>query len=250
MLHEFDAPVRQRKAPQEIVHRIREHILSGHLPRGSKLPTEHDLTTQLNVSRQTLREALRVLEVQGLLEIRAGLGGGAFVAEVDTVTAHMGLVNFLHSKDLTLEHLTDIRRLIEPHFAAEAVHKITPEQLEELEELQLQAKSELAKAKSVRLHDLEMAFHHRLASIAGNPLLLLMEDFIEYLLRHAKATLQPDKNFSNAVVAAHDEIVTALRQRDEVAAVRAVTADIDAVGSSLQKLANGRAPLNWQRIVK
>ena len=55
-----------------------------------------------NVSRQTLREALRVLEVQGLLEIRAGSGGGAFVAEVDLETAQMGLINFFHDKNSTL----------------------------------------------------------------------------------------------------------------------------------------------------
>ena len=76
--------IRSRKAPQEIVYRIRGQILAGLLERGSKLPSEQELMHTFNVSRQTLREALRVLEVQGLLEIRAGSGGGAFVAGAST----------------------------------------------------------------------------------------------------------------------------------------------------------------------
>ena len=63
MLRNLDSPVRKRKVPQEIVYRIREQILSGALARGSKLPSEQELTENLNVSRQTLREALRVLEM-------------------------------------------------------------------------------------------------------------------------------------------------------------------------------------------
>ena len=98
--------IRSRKAPQEIVYRIRGQILAGLLERGSKLPSEQELMHTFNVSRQTLREALRVLEVQGLLEIRAGSGGGAFVAEVDLETAQMGLINFFHDKDLSIQHLT------------------------------------------------------------------------------------------------------------------------------------------------
>ena len=145
MLRNLDSPVRKRKVPQEIVYRIREQILSGALARGSKLPSEQELTENLNVSRQTLREALRVLEMQGLLEIRAGIGGGAFVAEVNEETAHMGLINFLHSKDLTLAHLTEVREIIEPHFAYRAAQCITEEQIAELEELQNRAKKEVAK---------------------------------------------------------------------------------------------------------
>ena len=67
--------IRSRKAPQEIVYRIRGQILAGLLERGSKLPSEQELMHTFNVSRQTLREALRVLEVQGLLEYPCGVRG-------------------------------------------------------------------------------------------------------------------------------------------------------------------------------
>ena len=73
MLRNLDSPVRKRKVPQEIVYRIREQILSGALARGSKLPSEQELTENLNVSRQTLREALRFMEAHpdaGALGVR------------------------------------------------------------------------------------------------------------------------------------------------------------------------------------
>ena len=125
--------IRSRKAPQEIVYRIRGQILAGLLERGSKLPSEQELMHTFNVSRQTLREALRVLEVQGLLEIRAGSGGGAFVAEVDLETAQMGLINFFHDKDLSIQHLTATRTLLEPYLAEQAALNRTDEDLETLE---------------------------------------------------------------------------------------------------------------------
>ncbi len=238
MLRNLDSPVRKRKVPQEIVYRIREQILSGALARGSKLPSEQELTENLNVSRQTLREALRVLEMQGLLEIRAGIGGGAFVAEVNEETAHMGLINFLHSKDLTLAHLTEVREIIEPHFAYRAAQCITEEQIAELEELQNRAKKEIAKKKSSALREIEISFHAKIACIGGNPILILISDFVEYLLRKAKQALQPDEVFSAAVIEAHDHIVAALKAHDPEAAARAMAFDVKAVGNALQKIAD------------
>lgn len=239
MLRNLDSPVRKRKVPQEIVYRIREQILSGALARGSKLPSEQELTENLNVSRQTLREALRVLEMQGLLEIRAGIGGGAFVAEVDEETAHMGLINFLHSKDLTLAHLAEVRELIEPHFAYRAAQCITEDQIAELEGLQDRARKKVSSQKSSALHEIDISFHARIARIGGNPILILIADFVEYLLGKTQQALPPAEAFSATVIEAHDQIIAALKARDPEAAAKAMAFDVNAVGSALQKIADG-----------
>lgn len=238
MLRNLDGPVRKHKVPQEIVYRIREQILSGALARGSKLPSEQELTENLNVSRQTLREALRVLEMQGLLEIRAGIGGGAFVAEVNEETAHMGLINFLHSKDLTLAHLTEVRELIAPHFAYRAAQCITEDQIAELEELQNRAKKEVSQKKPSALREIDGSFHAKIACIGGNPILILISDFVEYLLGKTHQSLPPDEIFSATVIEARDHIVAALKARDPEAAARAMAFAVKTVGNALQKLAD------------
>ena len=248
ILENLGMSARRRKAPQEIVYRIREQILSGYLPHGSKLPPEHELTTTLCVSRQTLREALRVLEAQGLLHIRAGSGGGAFVADVNVETASMGLVNFLHNKQLTLEHLTDVRHLVEPHLAAEAARKATDEQIAELEALQAQARRRLGNNEAALLREIEIAFHGKLAAISENPLLTFVAGFIDHLLLGVKQSLDLDENFSLAVINAHDNIVAALKRRAPQDAAAAISADIDMVMRTLRDLAQGQGHLNWKLI--
>ena len=67
------------KASDVLANGLRERILSGEFPEGTPLPPERELVTQTRMSRTTVREALRILEVQGLVRIKAGRAGGAFV---------------------------------------------------------------------------------------------------------------------------------------------------------------------------
>ena len=73
---------------------------------------------QFGVSKATMREALRVLEAMGLLEIRKGISGGAFVAEVDMRTTVHSIMNFLHLQSVSVKEITMLRLFIEPplHF--------------------------------------------------------------------------------------------------------------------------------------
>jgi DNA-binding transcriptional MocR family regulator len=73
------APMEVPKASDVLADDLRERILEGEFEEGTALPTERDLVTQTRMSRTTVREALRILEVQGLVRIKAGRGGGAFV---------------------------------------------------------------------------------------------------------------------------------------------------------------------------
>src|ERR1700721_1101567 len=77
-------PIRTRRAFEEICERIREQLALGVLKPGDKLPPERDLAQQLGVSRNVLREALRTLEMAGVLRLQKGVKGGAFVREGDT----------------------------------------------------------------------------------------------------------------------------------------------------------------------
>ncbi len=108
--------VKSGKASHKIVQSIRKNIFAGKLKSGDRLPPEQVLLESFSVSRQTLREALRVLEIQGFIELRAGAKGGTFVAEVDMSITKDSLINFLHSKNLSISHLSSTRLLLEPYF--------------------------------------------------------------------------------------------------------------------------------------
>lgn len=246
----WEAIPRRVKVPQAIARRIRGQILSGTLRSGSKLPSEQELISAMGVSRQTLREGLRILESQGLLNIRAGQNGGAFVAEAPQEMACIGLVNFLHNKQLTMEHLIEVRMLIEPYLVAKAAPLISDEEIASLEELQQRGRLEIRNNEFNKVRDVEIAFHNQLAVIAGNPLLSFINAFISHLLKGLKQGLKPDESFSLTVATTHDNILEALKRRDPNAAREAIILDIEIVMKALAKLAENQGLLNWKLIAE
>ena len=230
--------IRSRKAPQEIVYRIRGQILAGLLERGSKLPSEQELMHTFNVSRQTLREALRVLE------IRAGSGGGAFVAEVDLETAQMGLINFFHDKDLSIQHLTATRTLLEPYLAEQAALNRTDEDLETLETIHKNCQDALRDSELKKVYKYEIRFHTAVANAAKNPLLILIENFTSSVLLDTKHLLKPDVNFSVHVLDAHEKLIGAIRNRQPEEAREIMLTHVRTVGIFLEQLAD--TPLKWR----
>src|SRR3989339_1775301 len=99
ILHEdsvFQATKKTVKISDQIIDQIRDAILSGKLKPGERLASEKELVDQFEVSKATMREALRVLEVMGLVQIRKGVSGGIFMAEVDMRTTIHSIINFLH----------------------------------------------------------------------------------------------------------------------------------------------------------
>lgn len=113
---------------------IREAILDGKLKSGDKLPTEKELSNQFGVSIVTLREALRSLEIFGLIQKRKGHGGGIFISDISNESVRTSLEYFLAFKDLIPQHLYEVRKIIEPRTIKLAASKISSEEISKLEE--------------------------------------------------------------------------------------------------------------------
>ena len=111
------APKVTKKAHEVVADEIRQQIVEGALTEGQRLPPEDDLTVQFGVARTTLREALRVLESQGLLEIRRGRGGGPVVTHPDLEPISMALAVVLQLQGTTVGDLDAARQMIEPEIA-------------------------------------------------------------------------------------------------------------------------------------
>jgi len=206
--------VKSNKISENIVEQIRKAIFEGRLKPGDKLPPERELMKNFKVSKATLREAMRSLEVLGFLEIRKGVSGGPFVTEVDMKKARDSFTNFLHFKNLSLRHLTEVRLILESHIAGKAAHTITEEDLNRLKKLIEESEYVLKHNIPIESRKNEIEFHRIIGSITGNPILMFILDFVENLLIDTKEILQPGKDFSREVLNAHKRIYKALLGKD------------------------------------
>ncbi len=227
----FKTATKSEKVSDKIIAQIRDAILSGQLKPGDRLASEKELMGQFEVSKATMREALRVLEVIGLIEIRKGTAGGAFVAEVSMKTTIHSLINFIHFQPVSIREITMLRYLIEPTVAQVAASRITDEDVFNLKRIIGETidpgRSELSK---------EIGFHRYLARMAGNTLLTLIIDFIDNLLKDIKSRLDPGLQFYMEVREAHQIILECLIQKDGVAAGIAMSNDLLQVGKQLCKV--------------
>jgi len=231
----FEA-VRPSKSAQQIINQIRDAILEGKLSPGQKIASDRELTAKFGVSKQTLREALRALEYLGLVEIRQGAAGGAFVSEVDMDITKANLANFLHFKNISIKDLSEVRRLIEPHAARTAAERISAEDLDLLKKINETSQVSVTQGHSAELSRNEIKFHRIIANTTGNPILILILDFVGNLLEDAKKILQPGPEFSRTVVRAHEDILAAVAAGDAEKSARLMLAHVTDVGQELNQL--------------
>jgi GntR family transcriptional repressor for pyruvate dehydrogenase complex len=121
------------KASDVLAGELRERILSGELAEGDSLPAERDLVEQAQMSRATVREALRILEVQNLVRIKAGRGGGAFVQRPTTKTMANSVSMLIRGRRIKLVDLMETREALEPFCAELAARNRTDADLAELD---------------------------------------------------------------------------------------------------------------------
>ena len=237
--------VRFNKVSQQIISQIRGRILEGRLSPGDRLPSEGALMEEFQVSKQTLREALRALEYMGLIEVRKGVQGGPYIVEVDAGITKDVLTNFLYFKNLSVASLSEVRKLIDPYAAGRAARLMGKPDLDRLAEVIRISRDARPDDYSVDLAENDLNFHRIIASSAGNPILELVVDLVESLLGELKGMMKPDSGFSLAVLLAHERIFKAIEAKDEERASAEMYEHVVRVEEELAKLED-RAGL-WRR---
>ena len=242
--------VKSNKISEHIVEQIRKAIFEGNLKPGNKLPSEKELQKEFKVSKATLREAMRSLEVLGFLEIQKGVSGGAFVTEVDMKKARDSFTNFLLFKNLSLSNLSEVRLILEPFVAEKAATSITEEDLKTLERLNKECEYLLKNNIPIESRKNEIEYHRIIGSVSGNPILMFILDFVENLLIDTKEILRPGKEFSKRVLSAHKRIYKALLARDPKKAREEMIKHVQEVEKDLIALQKERniGELNLQHV--
>ena len=220
-------PGRQRrKASSEIIESLRRSIAGGDLQRGERLPPEGELAAHFSVSQPTVREALRVLEAMGLVEVRHG--SGAYV----TGDPHQFMAASLHTvmqmDQVDIDDLVEMRTALAEYSAVRVVRCASDDDLDviEAQERRLEEAAQLADFRHIA--DAAVAFQVSVSAAARNPLLLAIESVLAELL----VRLQVDafsrrstafwRTWSLQFASDRGELTASFRARDPDRAVRAM----------------------------
>ena len=208
-----------------LVQQLLGFVTAGRLRAGDKLPSERELAERFEVSRPTVREALRALSVLGVLEIRHG--GGAFVTALNAAELLGPLNFFLSLSDASVEQLYHARRLIEGEICALAATRVTPEQLDQLSAL-IEAQ-EKVRRDAGRYLQLDSEFHEVLGQISENPFLARASQSLNVLGIEFRKLAANTKAAPTRSISDHKAILAALTAGDVEAARAAMVAHMNQV---------------------
>lgn len=232
-------PMQIPKASDVLADDLRERILRGDFPEGTALPPERELVLQTRMSRTTVREALRILEVQGLVRIKTGRSGGAFVQKPgqESVASSVGLL--IRGRQIRMTALLETREAIEPQCARLAAKYHTDEDVRLLEE----ANDAIAlKGPLAAFLQANVDWHVAVARATHNELLM---GFMVALSQAIYASTDNqgfiDEEVRATTLKAHQSITDAIRDREPDAAVRRMTRHVHAYAEAVLEVEDREA---------
>ena len=246
------APVSVARASSAIADQIRNAIVTGQLEEGARLSPERELAEQFGVSRVTVRDALRALEAMGLITVRVGARGGAFVTAPTGSVVGQTMSDMMMMSAVTPEDIVEARLIVELGTVTLACARATDEDLARLRDFTARAEQELAAGTYTR--DRSWEFHAILAHTAHNGAVDgLTQSFRSTLSMHAvRARERRTRGFADTVEE-HKRILAAVEQRDADEARGAMAAHLlrgtglvereaDLLGLWLRGRSRSRAP--------
>ena len=222
-------PVRRSRIYEHIVERIQGLIAEGKLKPGDQLPPERVLAETFRVSRTSVREALRALEMSGLIEGRQG--GGTFVRTPSVDDLVQPLASALLAGKRELVNVLEVREILEPALASLAAERATPEQIAELEAILERQADKVSHGESYPEED--AAFHQAIAIAAANPLVLRLLNVLMDLLHELRAGYLQGGGRPTRSLEGHRRMLEAIKRRDGEAACQATLEHISQVRERL-----------------
>jgi len=209
--------------PQQVAEAIKSWVMANGWGPGHRLPSELELITRFGMAKGTIREAIRILEAQGLVKSRTGPGGGVFVHQVSETRAMALLGNYFYFEHLTIDDVYQIRQALEPELAASLAGRLSEGQLEALEEVMTCYAEPARTAEEEREQHVEsLRFHALLAEMSGNPLLRFLIRFTANMLAEITVSrrlyAQPNRELWSSGLDYQSRLIAALRTGDAVAA--------------------------------
>jgi GntR family transcriptional repressor for pyruvate dehydrogenase complex len=221
---EFE-PVRKTKVYEQVASQLQKFIRSGQLKPGDKLPPERELAEMLHVSRDSLRDGIRALELVGLVEPRQGEGNVVHEPSADSLINPLTTL-LLHQRELVGD-LLEFRRMIEPTLARRAAKNASPEDLTYMEDIVRRQKEKVDRGELAIEEDSE--FHYAIARAAKNSVVLKVLDVFMDLLRESREKSLQVQGRLQKSLEGHRQIVQAIQRHDPAAAENAMRRHLERI---------------------
>jgi len=227
-------PLHVPKAPDVLADDLRERILRGDFPEGTALPPERELVNQTRMSRATIREALRILEVQGLVRVKTGRAGGAYVSRPGQDSMADSVDLLIRARRIRIPALLETREAIEPFCAQLAAKRRTDEDLGRLE-----AANEAMAAAGTLAEFLQANVDwHVAVAVAGRNELLT--GFMRALARGIYASTDNqgfvDDDVRMTTLRAHRAVTKAIQAKDPDAARRRMSRHVHSYAEAVMEV--------------
>jgi GntR family transcriptional repressor for pyruvate dehydrogenase complex len=247
-------PIKSRRAFEEVANQIKQMIFQGIFNPGDKLPPESELAAQFGVGRQSIREALRILELSGFISTQKGGGGGSVIKDAISATISRLFLDACHMEKIPLEELTQARVEIERVVLRHAVLNADEADLKALRDNLREARGKSDANKVIVAENIQ--FHMLMAEASKNKLFVIVVQAITGAVRHFMAQLKPDPKMdddeawyndqimrSRKTLAYHEAIVDAMEVQDVEKATDALERHLREVETRLKPLSESNAYL-------
>jgi GntR family transcriptional regulator, transcriptional repressor for pyruvate dehydrogenase complex len=229
-----EKPATPRKIYESIIDRIKSDILAGKLCIGEKLPPERELAKQFGVSRTSIREALRTLEILGVIESIQGSGNFISGNFEKSLTESMSMMFLLQHVDS--RQVSQLREALEIKAALLAVDNATEEQIKRLEEIIHEMALSTDEDKNVAL---DRELHYTVAAASKNSILMqilniLSEVISVYIKDRRREILSNERNKSRLQII-HEDLVYGIKNRDTRAAYQAIVSHFAIIAENIEK---------------
>ena len=223
--------VRKKRLFEDVARQVQKLIVDGSLKPGDRLPPERQLAELFGVSRNSVRDAIRVLELTGMVIPRHG--DGNVVADVSTETLVAPIAKLLLRKRKLVAELLDVRKMLEPALAARAAIHATADQIARLESILRRQHEKSLRGQPAVEEDSE--FHYAIALAAKNSVVLKLLDVLMDLLRETRARSLQVEGRRERSLAGHRRVLEAIKRRDAAAAEHAVRQHLEEIEAMVLK---------------
>jgi GntR family transcriptional repressor for pyruvate dehydrogenase complex len=227
-------PIKVEKSFEILAGDLRERILSGAIQPGDSLPNERELGDQTGLSRGSVREALRILEAQGLVSTKAGRYGGRVALEPTSDFLSTSIQSFVRGRRVSFASLIETAEALEPVLAALAAQHRTDSDLATLQALGDQLESSTIAAD---VHRANARWHMAVARASHNHLLIGVAEALSPLIHDPHVEDFASLDIRDAVARAHERVYRAILDRDADAARRRMARHIGAYRSRIEAVA-------------
>lgn len=206
-------PIDSGSVVDKILLQIRNAITSGRFTVGQKLPSEFELMDELKVSRNSLREAMKILSAMGVVEIRRG--DGTYICDNIKPRVMDNVIYSVLMESSSADEIIELRQTLDEDVLMLAMHKCTDEQIQNLEELVAGMRRSFEEGDISKAAQLDYQFHLYLAECCQNKLLShivngiygIFENSIENNIRTERLFAQADQH--------HQEMLDCLKAKDD-----------------------------------